>query len=65
MAKRCDFCGTKNLSITKYKCTGKDSGKTVTTTVRMCICCDANTDKEWLAEKLCLDEISEMTALRD
>ena len=55
---QCDFCGTKHLSVTKYKCTGKDLGKTVTTTVKMCICCDANTDEEWLADQLGWDKVT-------
>ena len=49
---RCDFCGTKDLSIAKYKCVGMDFGKRVETTIKMCVCCNANTDNEWLTEQI-------------
>lgn len=57
---KCDFCATQNVPITKYKCVGKCNGKRVQKTIKICICCDANTDKEWLREQLCWDELKEV-----
>ena len=57
---RCDFCGTQNLNVTKYKCTGINNNKKVTATIKICICCDALSDHIWLAEQLGWDEIQEM-----
>ena len=57
---QCQFCGTKNLEVTKYKCTGTNNGKKVTKTIKICICCDAQTDNDWLAEQLGWDEVKEV-----
>lgn len=58
--QQCDFCGTKNLEVTKYRCIGKDNGKRVQKTIKICICCDASTNNDWLAEQLGWDEIKEV-----
>lgn len=60
MSKKCDFCGTKNLEVIKYKCFGVDAGKKVRATVSICVCCDAQTDKEWMAERLGWGEVTKM-----
>lgn len=60
---KCDLCGTKTLVVTKYKCTGINSGKKVIKTIKICICCDAQTDNDWLAEQLGWDEVKEVEAV--
>ena len=62
MDVKCDFCKAKHLPVTKYKCTGINLGKKVKTTVKMCTCCSANTDEEWLADRLDWDAITEIKA---
>lgn len=57
---KCDFCGVKHMPVTKYKCKGISMGDNVCATVKMCITCDAHTDKAWLAEQLNWDDITEM-----
>lgn len=57
---RCDFCGTNKLTVTKYKCTGINNGKKVSKTIKICICCDAQTDNDWLAEQLGWDKTKEV-----
>lgn len=57
---RCDICGGQYLPVKKYKCVGVSLGERVCTTIKMCICCDANTDEEWLAEQLDWDNVTEM-----
>ena len=62
MDVKCDFCKAKHLPVTKYKCTGINLGGKVETTVRMCVCCSANTDEDWLAYQLDWDDVTEMKA---
>ena len=60
---QCQFCGTKTLEVNKYKCIGANNGKKVTKTIKICICCDAQTDNDWLAEQLGWDEVKEVIKL--
>ena len=60
---KCEFCGSDHLPVTLYKCKGIVFDAEVSAHVAMCICCDANTDKEWLAEKLGMDEIIEIKSV--
>lgn len=54
---KCQFCGTKHLEVNKYKCAGINNNKKTTKTIKICICCDAQTDNDWLAEQLGWDEV--------
>ena len=55
---KCDFCGSKHLEVTKYKCIGINLGRPVAKTIKLCVCCDAHTDKTWLAELFDWDEVT-------
>lgn len=61
---KCEFCGVDHLPVTKYMCKGiYEDDVEIYQVVHMCVCCDANTDKEWLAEQLGWDEVVEMKAI--
>lgn len=60
---KCDFCGSDHLPVILYHCKGLVFDTEVSAHVAMCICCDANTDKEWLAEQMDWDEVIEMKAI--
>lgn len=64
MVTKCDFCDSKQLPITRYRCTGQNFEESVSTTVNMCICCDANTDAAWLAEQLGWDSVIKMKPIQ-
>jgi hypothetical protein len=57
---KCDFCGADHLPVTIYRCKGLIFGSEVSAHIAMCVCCDANTDKEWLAAQMDWDEVLEM-----
>lgn len=60
---KCEFCGSDHLPVTLYRCKGRIFNTEVVKHIAMCVCCDANTDKEWLAEQMDLDEVVEMKAI--
>ena len=60
MIWKCDFCKTTHLLVTRYKCTGTNFGERVEKTIKMCTCCNANTDEQWLADKLGWDNVTEV-----
>lgn len=57
---KCKFCGSDHLPVTKYQCKGLDDGIETYVIIHMCICCDANTDNDWIAEQIGFDEVIEM-----
>ena len=65
MIAKCDFCGTKHLPITRYRCAGRNFEDAVSTTVSMCVCCSANTDETWLAEELGWDSVIKVEPIKE
>lgn len=60
--KRCYFCGNAEdtLALTKYKVIGKDFDKKKQKTLNMCLCCDAHSDNEWIAEQLGWSQVTKI-----
>ena len=54
---KCYFCGTDRVYVSKVKIIGKDGDKKKRKTLRMCDCCCAMTDSEWIAEQLGWTEV--------